>query len=159
MERKTKMKKFIATFLLIILVVSAVSTTAFAANTTDTYYTIDATESGIFKYTTGRIKEDSTPVYAKITWLGDYTTTVRAQVQGAEVNKDGYYFNCTCNSAGNSTNYVTLTINVNQSIRSLVYENGCSYARLGFQSIPGATGQPVYGWWSPDSSREHTVAS
>lgn len=35
------MKKFIATFLLIILVVSAVSTTAFAANTTDTYYTIN----------------------------------------------------------------------------------------------------------------------
>lgn len=153
------MKKYIAIFLLIILVVSAISTTAFAANTTDTYYKIDATESGKFVCTSSRLKEDSTPVYTKVTGLGNYSTTVRAQVQGSDVNNPDYFRNCTCNSAGNSTAYVTLTINVNQSIRSLVNENGYSYARLGFQSIPGATGQPVEGWWSPDSSREHTVAS
>lgn len=152
------MKKLFALILLVLLMVATFSSTALAANTTDTYYEIDATEYGSFKYTSGRGKENSTSIFAKVTYLGNLTTKVRARAEGANINASGYFNNCTLSNNADAE-YVTLTINVNQSIRNMVNERGYSYARLGFQSIDGYSGQPVYGWWSPDSSMTHTVAT
>lgn len=148
------MKKFISTVLLIVMIVSALSVSAFAANTTDTSYFVTTPGYG-FTYISAREKLDSSAVYAKITGLS-VNDKVRVRVEGS-TSSNGSFYNCTLSNNGDA-GYVVLTENINYSIHTMVNERGYSYARLGFQSVDWLKGETVGGWWSPDSYGTYTDA-
>lgn len=149
------MKKLISILLLAIMLVSLLSMTAYAANTQDTDYFV-LTADNSFTYIPARNKLDSSSVYAKITNLS-VNSTVKTRVEGAQSAAHTFY-NCTLSNNADSS-YVTLYLNTNHSIRNMVNERGYYVARLGFKSSGTTSGEGVTGWWSPDSSKTHTVAT
>lgn len=149
------MKKVISILMLVVMVTSVLATTAFAANITDTDYFVLTVSDG-FSYIPGRNKNDSSSVYAKITNLS-INNSIKARVEGS-TNAVYSFANCTLSNNADAE-YVTLYLNTNHSIRNMVNERGYYVARLGFKNNSGAAGEGVTGWWSPDSSRSHTVAT
>lgn len=149
------MKKVISTLLLVVMIISILTTTALAANTTDTDYFV-LTVSGDFGYIPARSKQDTSPIFAKITNLS-MNNSIKARVEGARSAAHTFY-NCTLSNNAD-TEYVTLYLNVKHSIRNMVYERGHYVARLGFKNNAGYAGEGVTGWWSPDSSNTYTVAT
>ena len=148
-------KKIVSALILVVMLISLVPAAAFAANTTDTDYFV-LTVSDAFGYIPARSKQNSTPIFAKITNLSQ-NQSVKARVEGA-ASAVGPFYSCTLSNNADSE-YVTLYLNTKHSIRNMVNERGYYVARLGFKNNSGLSGEGVTGWWSPDSSMTHTVAT
>jgi phage terminase large subunit-like protein len=136
-----------------------------ASNTSDHYIdSFSVPVSNVFTvYHTPREKQDSTPLYIKLTSTvhGNVKTQARGMTYTAWMQETPSTLNTanlTANSEGYGVTYVTLTPGIDYSLRSFVYENGYAFATFGFKAYYSNQSETVSGWWSPDSAYQHTYA-
>lgn len=157
--------------LVLVMMLSAMVTTAFAAETAvpysnaDLYFFKVAPISSSFAQTSTAAKENSTPAWLRI----DSMTTedqVRVRIVGSSKTNHAcstsvYNFGegdptcsyCTrCTTKGSWVPYVRCSKGTNYAISSVVYERGYAYSSIGFQSTSLENTQTVSGYWSADST-------
>lgn len=146
----TELKKKIASILvasalLCPMCIASVS----AANTTDIKWYAACNSSDYTFADLSRLKEDSSPVFFKMTF-SQTSSTVRVKVLGASNTTHNWdlVHNLTT-KGGQLKNYALCSKNKNYSIHNTVYEDNYS-----FVSIAVKTGQDenIAGYWSADSS-------
>lgn len=148
-----KCKRILALALCLVTLVSVMSVTAFAANTSDTKFTNFKLNSNEWFYLiTPREKTNDSKVYLYYT-TGTYNA-VRAKVYGKTTYSSTTNNNCTYYD-GSVVSYVTCVKGTKYSIGNLVYERDYPWATLGFWSQYTDT---ISGVWSPDSAGTYTIA-
>lgn len=148
-----KSRRMLALFLAVISIMSVMVVTASASSSDseDTRRVSGAT----YTYGAARDKDNSTPVYLKITSCADDHLYVR--VHGCNAN-GVVQFNCTM--AGTNVDNVVCRTGVNYSIHSSVNEDGCPMAKLSFKRLDPAASYISVGYkWSPDSTGSYTGAT
>lgn len=162
---KKLLKKLTVGIVSLVIVIGMMIPTM-AANTSDTYISSFAVPvSNVFTvYHTPREKQDSTPLYVELTSSihGNVKTQARGMTYTAWMQETPSTLNTanvTANCQGYGVTYVTLTPDVDYSVRSFVYENGYAFATLGFKAYYDNQSENVSGWWSPDSAYVHNYAN
>lgn len=147
-------KRIFMMALAVVMLMSVLVVPAFAANTTDVdFWYFNAPATG-YPRIPGRQKTDSTPVYVCVSEANNGLVRTRAYGQNSSGSN---YQNCTL-SNGSISDYVNCYKGIHHSIRTMINEYGWGYASLGFRSAE-ASSDVVSGWWSPDSGKDHTVAT
>ena len=149
-------RRIISTFLLVMLLASAMCVSASAANTTDTYFnSFKATVLGYnaMSNTDARSKTNNSCVYLYIT-SGTYSS-VRVRALGSS-SQTGSWTNRTY--YGGYVSYVTCAVGVQYQIHNMIYESGESWAKLSFHS-PYTNPNYISGAWSPDCAGSYTDAT
>ncbi len=128
------------------------------ANTADT--TITNLKLDFFVYSdfiNPRAKYNTTPVYLYITDSG-YSDIFGVFVKAFGYNSDSDNADLTLSNGRLTKNGVLCSEGVKQSIRTLIYERNYFKATLQFRS-GYTTGDTIFSAkWSPDSTREYTIA-
>ncbi len=137
-----------------------------ASNTSDTYISSFSVplSTAFIVYHSPREKQDSTPLYIELTSL--VYGSIKAQARGmtytawmsGETPSTLNTANQTANGDGNAVYNVTLSVGIDYSVRSFIYEYGYAYATWGFKGYNITQPEVVSGWWSPDSSYTHHLA-
>lgn len=155
----------------LVLMLSIMVTTAFAAETVvpytsdDHYFFKEAPISYSFAQTDTASKDNSTPAWLRIDSMTN-ETMVRVRIVGSkrvnhacstsEYNFGEGYSTCSyctrCTTKGSWVPYVRCVKGTNYAISSIVYEAGYPYSSIGFQSTSLANTQEVSGFWSADST-------
>ena len=162
---KKLLKKLTVGIVSLVIVIGMMIPTM-ASNTSDTYISsFSVPVSTVYTvYHTPRSKQDSTPLYVELTYSlhGNVKTQARGMTYLAWMQGDDpstlNTTNVTADGDGHGVNNVTLSINVDYSVRSFVYENGYAFATLGFKAYNDNQSEVVCGWWSPDSAYTHHLA-
>ncbi len=148
-------KRIAVVALALVLMMSSMAISAYAANTTDTDYWYHTATTSSFPRIEGREKTDTSKVYAYISESTYSFLRVRAIGQSTSSKSCPTYENCTLYN-GAIAPYVRCMRGTGYSISSMIYEYKWPYATLGFQSA-GTTNDTVSGWWSPDSKNAHNT--
>lgn len=155
----------------LVLLLSAMVTTAFAAETpvpcsnTDIKFFKKAPISSSFAQTDTASKDNSTPAWMRIDSMSS-GTQVRVRIVGSSkanhaCSTSVYNFGegdptcsyCTrCTAKGAWVPFVRCNKSVNYAISSVVNERGYPYSSIGFQSTSLTNTQTVSGYWSADST-------
>lgn len=169
--KKRHFFRVVTTLLVLALLLSAMVTTAFAAETpvpysnTDIYFFKEAPISSSFAQTGTAKKDDSTPAWLRIDSMSS-GTQVRVRIVGSSQKDHAcstsvYNYGegdptcsyCTrCTTRGSWVPFVRCNKSVNYAISSVVKERGYQYSSIGFQSTSLANTQTVSGYWSADST-------
>ncbi|MBQ7064229.1 MAG: hypothetical protein IJM90_05020 [Firmicutes bacterium] len=155
-----KSKKVLSLVLALITLISVwgFSTSANAANTTDTAITQFGASFFYYTYhTPARLKQDWSPVYVYITDGKRDRVYVRAY--GTNNISASTKVNETVDPDISSypVDHVTCYRGIEHSVHSYIYEDDYDFALLGFR-CPNVLGDEISGWWSPDSALTHTDA-
>lgn len=143
-------KRILSVCLLIVMVVSALSVTAYAANTGNTSF-YNFTMETSRRYLNPRAKENYSPSYVIVT-EADNPTRIYVAAHGSYSQlPEDIAANCTWDANGTNAIWVTIMPRQHYLIRSCVWENGYRYASLGF-SVHMSYPNEISGAWSPDSS-------
>ena len=167
-ENKTKkLLKKLAVGVVSLVIVIGMMIPTMASNTGDTYITeFYVPVSNVFTvFHSPRAKQDSTPLYVELT--STVHGNVKAQARGmsytdwmqGQTPSTLNTSNVTANSQGYGVTYVTLTPDIDYSVRSFVYEYGYAFATLGFKAYYDNQSEYIDGVWSPDSAYQHNYAN
>ena len=153
-----KIRKIIASLLIVATMIPAICIVSAFADTNDDSYAFVVTTNA-FTMITPREKGDASPIWVRVDTM-THSSKCKAKAQGNTTSNQfsENWTNYTC-SKGVLTDYVVLNEDVNQKIHSLIYESGKSYARLGFMGTSGYTYEHLDGWWSADSSHPENYIS
>lgn len=169
--KKRHFSRGVTTLLVLVLLLSAMVTTAFAAETPVPYSNRDydffeeAPIFSSFAQTDTANKDDSTPAWLRIDSMSN-GTEVRVRIVGSShphhaCSYSVYNFGegdpscsyCTrCTARGYWVPFVRCKPTVNYAVSSTVYEKNYSYSSIGFQSTSNQNTQTVSGYWSADST-------
>lgn len=141
-----KVKKTLALLLAAIMMVSALAIPASAANTTDTYYTYQWSDStSRYDYTPARAKEDSSYVYIK---TQEYTLPYNGFYAATQYKSGSTFY------AASAGEY-----RINDYVARTIRPNGTGVSQVGkYVRIRGHYSDRTYTWgdcqiaWSPDTT-------
>lgn len=142
-----KSKKILAAICAASLLVSNMSLTSFANNSSDTAFDFNFNYLATVCRTEGREKLDDSSCYIKASKLPSGGMEVR--INGAHMQYKDTWKNVTVNNA-----WISKT-GVGRFIQQLVYENGYAYAQL--EGRKSNQTQDAAGVWSPDSVGNYPI--
>ncbi len=143
-------KHRILTFFVVILLVTFIIPTAFAANTKDSEFTSPISGTLVRYIDRSRAKQDSTPVYLCVNHFANdefiWVRAVGSHDTSAPLRGDSLTL-----SHGINVDRVVCRVGINYSIHTEIYEKGFEYANLGFTRFYNSGSTTFSGTWSPDS--------
>lgn len=150
-----KCKRILALALCLVTLVSVMSVTAFAANTSDKSFSLTVTGS-TYQPVVRQKKEDTSTVYL---YMNDSTTFTHCFVQacGSSTTSSTLINKTIVNSE--RANYVVCRREVKYNIHTDIYEDGYTYAAVRFKQLNSNYSGTVAGKWSPDSAGSYTPAT
>lgn len=152
-HKHTISRRIISTFLLVMLLASAMCVSASAANTTDKEYYNSYISAGTWHTTNAYYKENSSKVYVYPKTSPTYYTRVQT-----------WCYDKTTGNASNKTGASTVYLPKNTKcvITNYVYENGQYTTGYGvlmwLKMTPNSGTGSLYGYWSPDWSGSGSVS-
>lgn len=149
-----KRKKIITLFLTIVMLMSALSLTAFAKNNHDVAFSYSMPNEGYYRvYGVGQRKEDASGSYV-YSYSSNPAGGSYYSIHGGHTSSlANGYTNCTKNDSA------IIYAGQKRRIRQYVYEWGYSYAFIGLAPTSGQSGLTINGKWSPDSLGSYPYAN
>lgn len=155
------MKRFITYFLLLAMLMSALTIPVLAdSNHSDTTFDFDIYFNSFNNRVTMRAKLNSSPVYMWIQQIYDNTAFTCVRIEGFKFDRYGNVVEESTSltlSNGSLVPYVSCNVNTKYLIHTLYFEEDFHSVRPAFRS-GGPTVTHISGKWSPDSIGDYEDA-